>query len=298
MTRTPLPTDPTPRRRHLLAGLMLASGLLLWGPARGQPTTPALPTTAPAMAVERIDLDAPVVLLGEVHDHPQQHALRARAFDALLARGGRPALVLEQLDAHRQAEMDRLRAQPGGIDAGTLIAQVGGPGWHWPFYKPFIELALRHDLPIVAANVGRDAARAVMRDGLAAHGFDAQVPEALLATLAGMIERSHCGMISAPLAQRMALAQVARDQSMARALQAHAARGAVLLAGNVHVRTDIGVPHWLTPDVRARSVAIGVVEQGDATTAFDRRAVTPPHPRADPCAELRAPTARPTETTR
>jgi uncharacterized iron-regulated protein len=286
-----------PCRPRLLAALMLACSLVAWAPLRAQAsTTPAQLPAAPAMAAERIDLDAaPLVLLGEVHDHPQQHAIRAEAFAELLARGALPALVLEQFDAHRQADIDRLRAQPGGIDAGALIAQVGGPGWHWPFYKPFIELALRHDLPIVAANVGRDAARAVMRDGLTAHGFDAQLPEDLLATLGGMIERSHCGLIGAPLAQRMALAQVARDQSMARALTAHQMRGAVLLAGNVHVRTDIGVPHWLTPDVRARSVAIGVVERGDATTAFDRRVVTPPHPRADPCADLRAPNARPTE---
>jgi uncharacterized iron-regulated protein len=193
-----------PCRPRLLAALMLACSLVAWAPLRAQAsTTPAQRPAAPAMAAERIDLDAaPLVLLGEVHDHPQQHAIRAEAFAELLARGALPALVLEQFDAHRQADIDRLRAQPGGVDAGALIAQVGGPGWHWPYYKPFIELALRHDLPIVAANVGRDAARAVMRDGLTAHGFDAQLPEDLLATLGGMIERSHCGLIGAPLAQR------------------------------------------------------------------------------------------------
>jgi uncharacterized iron-regulated protein len=292
------PTDPAPRRSDLLAGLVLAASLLAWAPAYSQPATPALPTTAPTTTVERIDLDAQIVLLGEVHDHPQQHVLRADAFAALLARGARPALVLEQFDAHRQAEIDRLRSSPGGIDADGLIAQVGGPGWHWPFYQPFIEQALRHGLPIVAANVGREAARAVMRDGLAAHGYDAQVPEDLLSAISELIERSHCGMVSTPAARRMALAQVARDQSMARALQAQAARGAVLLAGNGHVRTDMGVPRWLDPGLRARSVAIGVLEDGDPTSAFDRRVVTPPHPRADPCDGLRPPEAPSTESPR
>ncbi|MGA1288886.1 MAG: ChaN family lipoprotein [Rubrivivax sp.] len=296
----PIALAQAQRHRPLLPGLVLTCGLVGWAPWHAQAsTTPSQPTPAQAMTVDRVDLAAaPLVLLGEVHDHPQQHAMRAEAFATLLARGARPALVLEQFDAHRQGEIDRLRAQPGGVDAAALIAQVGGPGWHWPHYRPFIELALRHDLPIVAANVGRDAARAVMRDGLAAHGYDAQVPEDLLATFTGLIERSHCGMIGTAVARRMALAQVARDQSMARALESQSARGAVLLAGNVHVRTDIGVPHWLTPEVRARSVAIGVVEQGDATTAFDQRVVTPPHPRADPCADLRAPAARPTENPR
>jgi uncharacterized iron-regulated protein len=85
----------------------------------------------------------------------------------------------------------------------------------------------------------------------------------------------------------MAQAQVARDQAMARAIEAHADRGAVLLAGNGHVRTDWGVPRWLAPAVRARSEVIGVVEVGDAVTAYDRRVVTPAQERPDPCAGLR-----------
>ena len=233
------------------------------------------------------------MLLGEVHDHPPQHALRAEAFAALLATGARPALVMEQFDRERQAELDALRAAQPAVDADTLIARIGGPGWHWPFYRPFVELALRHGLPIVAANVSREEARAVMREGLAARGFDPGVPEPVLAGLAALVEDGHCGQVGGALARRMALAQVARDQAMARALEAHAQRGAVLLAGNGHVRTDVGVPVWLSAATRARSEAIGVVEAGDPTPAFDRRVVTPPHPRGDPCAAFRLPTAPP-----
>jgi uncharacterized iron-regulated protein len=226
-----------------------------------------------------------------VHDHPQQHALRAEAFAALLATGARPALVMEQFDRERQAGMDALRAAEPGVDADTLIARFGGPGWHWPHYRPFVDLALRHGLPIVASNVSRDDARAVMREGLAARGFDAAVPEPVLAGLAALVEAGHCGMVGGELARRMALAQVARDQAMARALEQHAARGAVLLAGNGHVRADLGVPLWLSPATRARSEAIGLVEAGDPTSAFDRRVVTAPHPRPDPCAGLKKPAA-------
>jgi uncharacterized iron-regulated protein len=229
--------------------------------------------------------ERPVVLLGEVHDHAQQHALRLAAFEAHLKTGARPALLLEQLDADRQVDIERLRA--AGADADALIASVGGKGWHWPFYRPFIEHALRHGLPIVAVNVPREAARAVMRDGLAAHGFDAAVPEPMLAAQAQAIEASHCGMVDTVQARRMALAQVARDQAMARALRDHASRGAVLLAGNGHVRADIGMPRWLDPALRVNAQVIGMVEEGDTTAAFDRRIVTPQHPRPDPCAGFR-----------
>lgn len=262
--------------------------LALPGVAAGAPPNGATLASPTPLRLERL-----IVLLGEVHDHPLQHALRAEAFAALLATGARPALVMEQFDRERQAELDALRAAQPAVDADTLIARVGGPGWHWPFYRPFVELALRHGLPIVAANVSREEARAVMREGLAARGFDPAVPEPVLAGLAALVEDGHCGQVGGALARRMALAQVARDQAMARALEAHAQRGAVLLAGNGHVRTDVGVPVWLSAANRARSEAIGVVEAGDPTPAFDRRVVTPPHPRGDPCAAFRLPAAPP-----
>lgn len=241
------------------------------------------PTTAPLRFTQ------PVVLLGEVHDNPAQHALRLTAFKAWLASGARPALALEQFDRDQQPLIDRLRAQTPPPDAETLVAAAGGDGWLWVHYKPFITLALQYDLPIVAANVSRDDARRVMREGLAATGFNASVPPAVLQTQADGIEASHCGMLDKPTAQRMANAQVARDQFMAQVLQAHAHRGVVLLAGNGHVRTDVGVPLWLAPAVRARSEAVGVLEEGDTTTAFDRRVFTATQPRADPCGAMRAP---------
>ncbi len=231
----------------------------------------------------------PVVLLGEVHDNTAQHALRLQAFRDLLATGARPALALEQFDRDRQPALDRLLAQTPPPDADALIAAAGAKGWTWDHYRPFLALALQHGLPIVAVNVGRDEARLIMREGLARHGFDADVPADVLQAQALDIEASHCGMLDQAAAKRMALSQVARDQSMARALRTHADRGVVLLAGNGHVRTDIGVPRWLDAATRARSEAIGVLEVDDTLTAFDRRIYTPVHERPDPCEGMRKP---------
>jgi uncharacterized iron-regulated protein len=234
-----------------------------------------------------LTLRLPVVLLGEVHDNAAQHTLRLAAFEALLAKGARPVLAMEQFDRDKQPVIDRLLAQTPQPDADALVAAAGGGGWLWPHYKPFISLALKHGLPIVAANVGRDEARQVMRAGLAATGFKAEVPAELLAQQAQGIEASHCGMLDAATAGRMALAQVARDQFMARVLQDHAQRGVVLLAGNGHVRADIGAPFWLPPAVRARSEAIGVLEDGDTLRAYDSRVFTAAQARPDPCEKMR-----------
>ena len=253
---------------------------------------------APNAALQ-LRTDRPIALLGEVHDNAAGHALRLRAFDALLARGARPALVLEQFDRTDQPALDAARGRTPAPGAAELVAAVqaarGGSagqapaGWNWSFYEPFIERALRYELPIVAANIGRDEARKVMREGLAAHGFEAHVPDDIVAGIAATIEASHCGQVDNTLARRMSLAQVARDRQMARAVSAHAARGAVLLAGNGHVRRDLGVPRWLSAIARERVQSIGVLEDGDPAGAFDTRIFVPAQPRPDPCASMRPP---------
>ena len=276
--RTAAPMNPTTRIRRTPAPapmrLSAAAALLLLAGCASNAVSPATLT-----------FQRSVVLLGEVHDNPQQHVLRATAFRAHVAAGARPALLMEQFDRQHQAAID---AAPRTAE-GVIAAGQGGPGWKWDFYKPFIDVALQYGLPIVAANVGRDEARRVMREGLAATGFIADIPPEVSGTLARAIVASHCGMVDEATAGRMALAQVARDQHMARSLTTHAGRGAVLLAGNGHVRTDVGAPRWLDAAIRARSEAIGVLEEGDTTMAFDRRVFTPPQPRPDPCAVMRRP---------
>jgi uncharacterized iron-regulated protein len=247
-------------------------------------------TSDPQARLNQSVRSRPLVLLGEVHDNATQHALRAEAWRALLASGSRPALLMEQFDREHQSGIDRALAQPGATADQVIAAGQGTSpsGWDWTLYKPFIEAAIAHGVPVVAANVSRTDTRRVMAEGLAALGFDATAPEALLDAHAHDIEQSHCGLIDLAQARRMAVAQLARDQFMARLLTLHAARGAVLLAGNGHVRRDTGVARWLPPDLASRSVSIGLLEQGEASPGeYDVRITTEPARRADPCEGLR-----------
>jgi uncharacterized iron-regulated protein len=231
--------------------------------------------------------DKTILLLGEVHDNASQHERRAQALARWLESGPRPALLMEQFDRERQADIDRARAEPAA-SASSLVQAAGAKGWNWPLYEPYVALALKYQLPIVAANVSREDTRRIVREGLAAHGFDAAVPDELAALHADEIVDSHCGAIGPDLARRLALAQVARDQQMARLVSQHAARGVVLLAGNGHVRNDAGVPRWLTPALRARAVTIGWLEERRSHgMPFDVTLTSPAHPRSDPCEPLR-----------
>jgi uncharacterized iron-regulated protein len=327
---SPAPSaTPTATRRQVLAA-GLQAGLLACGltplAAHGQDREA---TAAPAASAP-LGMDAltdaltqalrrqPLVLLGEVHDNAVQHAARAQALAAHLAAGARPALLMEQFDteqqdaidawlsAWRSAQPSAARARASEADADALIAAVtaaGGTrgvssGWHWPHYRPVLVLALRHDLPLHAANVSRARARQVISQGLAAQGFDAAVPPPLLQAQADAVQQGHCGLLPPDLPPRMALAQVARDQRMARLLAAAletSPQGVLLLAGNGHVRSDIGVPAWLPAALRSRCLAVGLVEEGDdGSMPFDLRLLTPRQPRPDPCAALQSsPMGRP-----
>ena len=276
--------------RYLGSGLLIAlalAGCVSW------------PSRDPSGATASNSPPPLLLLLGEVHDNAAQPAQRLQRLQQALAQGARPALLMEQFDRERQPQIDQLLAgaalprSPAQVQAigDRLEALAGGAqaGWDWALYRPLIHLALQQGLPLVAVNVSRSDARAVIQQGLAAGGFEASVPADILAAQAAAVEASHCGQVDAATARRMAPAQVARDQFMARQLAAHATRGAVLLAGNGHVRKDLGVPRWLPPALQARSRVIGFLE-GDAaqdTGAFDEVVPSPPQPRDDPCAAMR-----------
>ena len=99
-------------------------------------------------------------------------------------------------------------------------------------------------LNLVRAFVKGGFADGLPADVIARYQLDA-LPGPLLAAQETEVRDSHCGALPEPLVSPMAKAQIARDVVMAETLRAHAANGVVLIAGNGHVRTDIGVPFWL-----------------------------------------------------
>jgi uncharacterized iron-regulated protein len=272
----------------------------------------ACATPAPPLDAARLQAalaSRPVVLLGEVHDNAAQHAARAQALRALVESGARPALAFEQFDRDRQAVLDRARSEPlppGRARADHVIAQAGSPrGWNWTLYRPYVELALQYDLPIVAANLSRAEAMRVGREGfgaafdaatIAALGLD-RLPADFVRAHERVVDDGHCNALPAAAMPALARAQIARDAALAQAIAPHLARGLILLTGNGHARNDLGVPFFLPPAERARAVTIGLLEDAHASPAQARRYdvafVTPTQSRPDPCAALRKAPATP-----
>lgn len=272
-----------PRLAPLLAALALAGcGLLQRAPA-----------PAPAAALP----NPQVLLLGEVHDNPQGHRQRFEELKRRVDAGWRPAIAMEQFDRENQALLSK--AQKECPDADCVIRVMDGPRWEWALYRPVIDLALRYQLPLVAANLSRADASRTVRDGVRAtfdaaavqaYGLAAALPDDIRAAQQREIIAGHCNMLPESMVGGMVEAQIARDVWMAKTVLAQAPRDVVLLAGNGHVRNDIGVPRWIAraaPGLTVRSVAY--LEKGGAgpAGAYDAAQIVAPRERPDPCAKFK-----------
>ena len=173
--------------------------------------------------------------------------------------------------------------------------------WQWPLHRPLVDASLAAQLTVRAANLSTADTRRIAKAGaLAAEDAPlmevlgrAQWSEARDRAMRTAIIDGHCGMLPERAAPGMALAQRARDAAIAQVLAA--SRGpTVLIAGNGHVRRDIGVPAYLPRDAAVLSVGFLETQPGetdprdyargvDDAPAYDVVWFTEPHPRPDPC---------------
>jgi uncharacterized iron-regulated protein len=217
---------------------------------------------------------AEFVLLGEKHDNPDHHRLQAEVLRGLIAAGRRPAVGFEMFsldDAGAIANhLARAPRDAAGLGPALNWQKSGWPDW--AMYQPIAEAALAAKLAIFATNLPLATARKMSRDGLALEpsvrrdlGLDRPLSDVMFATMAADIRNSHCGYGSAESVQTMVQVQRARDAQMAQSLIAAAtADGAVLVAGAGHVRSDYGIPIYLTakaPGQQVVSIAFVEVDQ-------------------------------------
>lgn len=275
-------TSLLPARLVMLLCVLALSACSLFG--KGGPPAPVLAASLP---------NPQVLLLGEVHDNAQGHRERYDDLRHRVEAGWRPAIAMEQFDRDKQALLNR--AQMDCVDAGCVIRVMEVPGWDWDLYKPVIDLALFYKLPLIAANLSRADASRTVRGGVAttfdaatisAYGLNQPVPTDIRAGQQKEIIAGHCNMLPEMMVGGMVDAQVARDIWMAKLIRDQAPRDVVLLAGNGHLRNDIGVPRWinaLAPKLTLRSVAYTENSAGP----FDVVQVVKAQPRPDPCARFK-----------
>lgn len=242
---------------------------------------------------------ADIVLLGETHDNPAHHATQRRLLESLADR--RPALVMEQFDLEQQTSLDAI-LRAGGTQQEKLQAlkALMKPGWQWHGYEGLLTTALERGLPVLAANISREALREISRNGVATLGSGASAQLGLdtgwsaaqQASLRREVEDAHCGMLPEAAVGAMVNAQRVRDAIMADRLLS-APGSAVAILGRGHVRQDLAVPIYLkqrAPQKKVLSVALAEGELvRDAPQPYDYVIPAKAVSRAeDPCAELAA----------
>ncbi len=260
------------------------------------------------------------VLLGEVHDNPDHHILQALAIRSL--GGGQPQVVFEHFQTHQQSLIDAFHSgldntdKVAGEEAATrLFLVTNWPSSGWPnqdIFRPLVNAVLQRRGKILAGNPPRARVRKTAQSGLDALSNDAQrrlrldtpLSAELHDGLLNDLEASHCGLMPKSAFAKMAIAQRLRDGHMARTMVDAAAVGAgpvALVAGNGHVRLDLGVPWYLErmiSDAQERPlVSVGHIEvvegktqpadYAEALSHYSLIVFTPRATRKDPCDEMR-----------
>ncbi|HYD94721.1 MAG TPA: ChaN family lipoprotein [Noviherbaspirillum sp.] len=277
--------------------LLLSSCMHLRDPhARSHPLTGKIWDVAagrfvePSAVVERA-LAARFVLLGEIHDNVEQHRIQARLLEAIVQGGKRPALVMEQYDVEQQDQLNG--ALQGGSTQGDklrVLSDLMRKGWDWPLYAPLVTVAVQQKLPLIAANMPREALRKVAREGYGVLGSGAEARLAIERVwsperqqqLAQEIAFGHCGKVPDHMLEAIAKSQRARDAVMADMLLLVRKTGGVAIIGRNHARLDMGVPLYLAaraPDDKVLSV--GLMEVDPRTTDPAAYAIGPLGPLHD-----------------
>ena len=246
------------------------------------------PLSTPADSAWQAELErwpaSDALLLGEQHDAPEHQRWEADSVRWLAERGRLAALVIEMAEAGTGTD-----GLPPDANAAQVYAALrwNEAAWPWERYRAVIMAAVAAGVPVRGGNLPRSRMRAAMQD----EALDRHLPPAALALQRNAIEEGHCGLLPADRVMPMVRIQLARDASMAQAVQQarQDGRTVLLAAGWGHVRRDLGVPTWLPANFKAK---VAIAQAGQARAAIESEAnyihPTPALAPRDHCAELRA----------
>jgi uncharacterized iron-regulated protein len=252
--------------------------------------TPAIPNPARTASdmLERT-MPTPLLLLGEQHDAPDHQRLQRELVRQLASRGELGALVLEMAPRDRSTQGLRPDASEAEVQTALNWAQTNG-GWPWPVYGPVVMTAVRAGVPVLGGNLPRSDMAAAMNNA----ALDGLLERDAFMEQQANIRKGHCDMLPESQIVPMTRIQIARDQAMAQtAMRALRREQTVLLvAGNEHVRRDLGVPRFLPARLAFKVVQSraqpNTLEDPVATSSHaDLLWTSPPQPPRDHCAEMK-----------
>lgn len=210
-------------------------------------------------------VSARYLLLGEKHDNPDHHHLQGAVLNYLLRAEKIDSVAFEMMDESVTDRLLELQDQEA-MSAQELKNYLGWDeeGWNWDFYGPLVHSLYEAGMPLAAGNISQATMGQIYSDENAIDVSGILDAEAQVQMNVD-IDESHCGMLPESQFPAMVRVQQARDRAMADSLTPPAAgKLAVLIAGNYHVRQDLGVPNYLAvrdaDNPRSNIIALSLME--------------------------------------
>lgn len=194
-----------------------------------------------------------VIYVGENHNALADHQLQLDVLRQMTAQGQPLAIGAEWFQARFQATLDRYIS--GEIDEATMLKGTeyfSRWGFDYRLYRPIMQFAREHKLPVLALNASRELVQGIRKDGInelpAAlkaelpddYDFSDKVYEEKLRQIFNMHQRDDAQF------QRFLEVQLTWDESMANNaaswLQANPNGRLLILAGNGHISGHHGIP--------------------------------------------------------
>ena len=211
--------------------------------------------------IDELQLSAPRLLIGEVHDNPDHHRIQLQLVQTLVRQQGRyPTLVFEQFDQDQQALLDQYLR--GDLNTLAMKTRFAERGWDWEYYRPLLELASDYDLQVYAGNLNRAQLKTLEQSETPPQLAELlQIPlaEGALDRLRDDIRSSHCNMVDDDMVERMVRAQRLRDAGLAETV-IKAQEPVVMIAGDGHVRLDYGAGAILENREWRSVLSVGLIE--------------------------------------
>ncbi len=273
-------------RQKRIIGTVAASALLTACASIGAPGLPALPdltsyalvrTDAGKAASRVVSVDQAanvlarydVIFIGEAHRNPGNHLAQMALFRALYARASNLTLSMEQLERDGQPAVDDYLA--GKMGEAPYLEKIRPWNNYASSYRPLVEFAKEHRLPVIAANTPEDVVTCVGERGAkfldTLKGPQRAWAAAELHLEEGDYRKKYLGFAGSDpghggeQAVRGYEAQVTRDDTMAESiflhLQKNPGRKVIHTTGYFHVEGFLGTVERLR--ARAPHLKIAVV---------------------------------------
>lgn len=220
-----------------------------------------------------------VIFIGEFHGNHASHLLQAQLQAQLYRQKPQQILSMEQFERPQQPILNRYLDD----EIGEVYLIDKAPAWqnYAASYRPLVEFAKRHFLPVVAANAPGDLVRCIGREGeryldkLNAEERH-QIAEQPFAAIPGYDEiyqawSEEMGHADDPRNRNRYLAQLVRDNTMAesilQAIQTHPGHQVIHLNGAFHSNRGLGTVaalKRLAPQLKIHVISPLQVEDSDA----------------------------------